>query len=83
MGALGPRRVIAADAGTTPPPPFRVVDNSYSLVNGLSSQPILLGDSGFSCYIPTANTYSSWKVSFHLRPRPFDGRWPIAGQTFL
>jgi len=33
MGALGPRRVIAADAGTTPPPPFRVVDNSYSLLD--------------------------------------------------
>jgi carboxypeptidase C (cathepsin A) len=30
MGALGPRRVVVVDAGTTPPPPYQVVDNAYS-----------------------------------------------------
>jgi len=33
MGALGPRRVVATDAGQTPPPPYRVVDNAYSLID--------------------------------------------------
>ena len=33
MGALGPRRVVATDAGPTPPPPYRVVDNEYSLLD--------------------------------------------------
>jgi carboxypeptidase C (cathepsin A) len=33
MGALGPRRVVATDAGQTPPPPYRVVDNGYSLLD--------------------------------------------------
>ena len=30
MGALGPRRVVVADGGPTPPPPYPVVDNAYS-----------------------------------------------------
>lgn len=32
MGALGPRRVVTADAGPTPPP-YRVIDNAYSLLD--------------------------------------------------
>jgi carboxypeptidase C (cathepsin A) len=30
MGTLGPRRVVVVDAGTTPPPPYQVVDNAFS-----------------------------------------------------
>ena len=30
MGALGPRRVVVADATFTPPPPYQVVDNADS-----------------------------------------------------
>ena len=33
MGALGPRRVVVADAAPTPPPPYQVVDNAYSLLD--------------------------------------------------
>ena len=33
MGALGPRRVMATDAGPTPPPPYRLADNEYSLID--------------------------------------------------
>ncbi|HEX5388067.1 MAG TPA: hypothetical protein VFW66_15305 [Gemmatimonadales bacterium] len=33
MGALGPRRVVAADAEATPPAPYRVVDNAYSIID--------------------------------------------------
>ncbi len=33
MGALGPRRILTAEAGPTPPPPYRVVDNVHSLLD--------------------------------------------------
>ncbi len=33
MGALGPRRVVVADAAPTPPPPYQVVDNGYSILD--------------------------------------------------
>jgi carboxypeptidase C (cathepsin A) len=33
MGALGPRRIVTTDAGPTPPAPYRVVDNGYSLLD--------------------------------------------------
>jgi carboxypeptidase C (cathepsin A) len=33
MGALGPRRVVVADATFTPPPPYQVVDNAYSILD--------------------------------------------------
>jgi carboxypeptidase C (cathepsin A) len=33
MGALGPRRVVTTDAAPTPPPPYPVVDNAYSLLD--------------------------------------------------
>src|ERR1044072_9377004 len=31
MGAFGPKRVMTVDAGRTPPAPYRLVDNAYSL----------------------------------------------------
>ena len=33
MGALGPRRIVVTDAGPTPPPPYRVVDNASTLLD--------------------------------------------------
>jgi carboxypeptidase C (cathepsin A) len=33
MGALGPRRIVTTDAGPTPPAPYRVVDNAYSILD--------------------------------------------------
>jgi carboxypeptidase C (cathepsin A) len=33
MGALGPRRVVVQDAAPTPPPPYQVVDNAYSILD--------------------------------------------------
>ena len=33
MGALGPRRVKMNPDGTLPPPPFQIVDNTYSILN--------------------------------------------------
>jgi len=33
LGLLGPRRVVLQDAGDLPPPPFRLADNEYSLLD--------------------------------------------------
>ena len=33
MGALGPRRIVTADAAVTPPAPYTVVDNAYSILD--------------------------------------------------
>jgi carboxypeptidase C (cathepsin A) len=33
MGALGPRRIVTADSGPTPPAPYHVVDNAYSILD--------------------------------------------------
>lgn len=33
MGVLGPRRVVMTDLGDLPPPPYRLADNEYSLLD--------------------------------------------------
>lgn len=33
LGVLGPRRVVLTDEGELPPPPFRLTDNEYSLLD--------------------------------------------------
>ncbi len=33
LGALGPRRIVTADAASTPPPPYQLVDNAYSIID--------------------------------------------------
>src|SRR5262249_49581775 len=33
MGALGPRRIVTADAGPTPAPPYRVLENDPSTLD--------------------------------------------------
>jgi carboxypeptidase C (cathepsin A) len=33
MGVLGPRRVVTSDAAPTPPAPYSVVDNAYSILD--------------------------------------------------
>jgi carboxypeptidase C (cathepsin A) len=33
LGGLGPRRVVLNEDGTLPPPPFRITDNEYSILN--------------------------------------------------
>jgi len=33
LGVLGPRRVLLDDEGTPPPPPYRLIDNAYSLLD--------------------------------------------------
>ena len=33
MGVLGPRRVVLTDEGELPPPPFKLTDNQYSILD--------------------------------------------------
>jgi carboxypeptidase C (cathepsin A) len=33
MGALGPKRVVTADAAPTPPPPYQLVENAFSILD--------------------------------------------------
>jgi carboxypeptidase C (cathepsin A) len=33
MGVLGPRRIVTSDAAPTPPPPYKVVDNAWSILD--------------------------------------------------
>jgi carboxypeptidase C (cathepsin A) len=33
MGVLGPRRIVTKDPGFTPPPPYRTVDNEFSILD--------------------------------------------------
>ena len=33
LGVLGPRRIVMTDEGELPPPPFRLTDNQYSLLD--------------------------------------------------
>src|SRR5581483_6415870 len=33
LGVLGPRRVLLTDIGDLPPPPYRIADNQYSLLD--------------------------------------------------
>ncbi len=33
MGVLGPRRVVLKDDGELPPPPFKLTDNQYSILD--------------------------------------------------
>lgn len=33
MGVLGPRRVVLTDEGEMPPPPFKLTDNAYSILD--------------------------------------------------
>ncbi len=33
MGVMGPKRIVTTDAAPTPPPPYKIVDNEFSLLD--------------------------------------------------
>ncbi len=47
MGSVGPVRVLAANAAATGPPPYRIANNSYSLLDKSDLVFIDMPDSGF------------------------------------
>lgn len=52
LGVLGPRRVVLNDDGTLPPPPFRVTENEYSLLDETDLVFIDPVSTGFSRTVP-------------------------------
>lgn len=62
MGALGPRRIVTTDAGPTLPPPYRVVDNAYSLLDKTDLVMIDPVGTGLSRAVGKAEDKDFWGV---------------------
>jgi len=83
MGALGPRRIITSDASFTPPPPYKIVDNEYSILDKTDLVMIDAIGTGFSHAVGEAKDKDFWNVdsdieSFARFIRQYineNGRW--------
>jgi carboxypeptidase C (cathepsin A) len=83
MGALGPRRVVTADAAPTPPPPYPIVDNAYSVLDKTDLVMIDPVGTGLSKAVGDAKDKDFWgadpdieSVSRFIRQYVSDnGRW--------
>ena len=62
MGAVGPRRIVTTDAGMTPPPPYTVVDNAYSIIDRTDLVMIDPVGTGFSKAVGDAKNQDFWGV---------------------
>jgi len=62
MGSFGPARVVTADGGLTGPPPYRLVDNQYSLLDKTDLVFIDMPGSGFGRIIGAGTRKDFWGV---------------------
>jgi carboxypeptidase C (cathepsin A) len=62
MGAYGPRRVVTGDASPTPPAPYQIVDNDYSLLDKADLVFIDPVGTGFSHAVGKAKDSDFWGV---------------------
>jgi carboxypeptidase C (cathepsin A) len=62
MGAFGPRRVVTADAEPTPPPPYKLVDNTSTLLDKTDMVFIDPVGTGFSHAVGKAQDKDFWGV---------------------
>ncbi|MGE5278177.1 MAG: S10 family peptidase [Acidobacteriota bacterium] len=62
MGALGPRRIVTTDAGATPPPPYQLVDNAYSILDKSDLVMIDPVGTGYSKAVGEAKNKDFWGV---------------------
>ncbi len=62
MGALGPRRIVTSDATSTPPPPYQVVDNAYSILDKTDLVMIDPVGTGLSHAVGTHKDKEFWGV---------------------
>ena len=62
MGAFGPRRVVTTDAGPTPPPPFKLVDNADCLLDKTDLVFIDPVGTGFSRAVGKAKDKDFWGI---------------------
>ncbi|HEV2388043.1 MAG TPA: hypothetical protein VGS20_12395 [Candidatus Acidoferrales bacterium] len=62
MGAYGPRRIVTVDAAPTPPAPFQIVDNQYSLLDKSDLVFIDPVGTGFSHAVGKSKDRDFWGV---------------------
>jgi carboxypeptidase C (cathepsin A) len=62
MGAFGPRRVITASADHTPPPPYKVIDNSGTLLDKTDMVFIDPVGTGYSRAVGKAQDKDFWGI---------------------
>jgi carboxypeptidase C (cathepsin A) len=62
MGSFGPVRVVTADGGITGPPPYRLVDNQYSLLDRTDLVFIDMPGSGYGRFIGVGTRKDFWGV---------------------
>jgi carboxypeptidase C (cathepsin A) len=67
MGAFGPKRVVTLDAEPTPPPPYKVVDNAYSLLDVTDLVYIDPVGTGFSHAVGKAKDKDFWGVDSDVK----------------
>jgi carboxypeptidase C (cathepsin A) len=62
MGSFGPMRVLTADGTVTGPPPYRLVDNAYTLLDRTDMVFIDMPGSGFGRLIGAGTPKNLWGV---------------------
>ncbi|MBV8197655.1 MAG: peptidase S10 [Candidatus Eremiobacteraeota bacterium] len=62
MGSFGPVRVVTADGTLTGPPPYRIVDNNYSLLDRTDLVFIDMPGSGFGRFVGAGTRKDFWGV---------------------
>jgi carboxypeptidase C (cathepsin A) len=83
MGALGPKRIVTCDTCFIPPPPYRVVENEFSILDKTDIVMIDAIGTGFSHAVGEAENKDFWSVdpdieSFARFIRQYitdNGRW--------
>jgi carboxypeptidase C (cathepsin A) len=75
MGSFGPRRVVTEDARASPPAPYRLVDNGYSLLDKTDIVFIDPVGTGFSKAVGKARDKDFWGVQQDIRSM---GRFIVA-----
>lgn len=73
MGAFGPRRVVTADDSHTPPAPYRLVDNAYSLLDVSDLVFIDAPGAGFSRLIADGDDQAKREASMAARKKQVYG----------
>ncbi len=67
MGALGPKMVETTDAGYTPPPPYKTIDNEYSIIDKTDLVFIDPVGTGFSKAVGKKEDKDFWGVDADIQ----------------
>jgi len=67
MGALGPKVVETTDAGYTPPPPYKTIDNAYSIIDKTDLVLIDPVGTGFSNAVGKKKNEDFWGVDADIQ----------------